>query len=704
MEKIEHLLEKVLSYSPRANIDLIKKAYVFSREAHFSQTRVEGSPYIQHPISVAAILADMKLDTATIAAGLMHDTIEDTGMSAEDIKAEFGAEIAFLVDAVTKLSKVEFKTREEAQAENFRKMLLAMAKDVRVILIKFADRLHNMRTIEHLPVEKQRRIAQETLDIYAPLANRLGIGWLRIELEELCFKTLMPELYEELRVKVAKRKEESERYIDEVINTISEKLDELNIEAKIKGRLKHLYGIYLKMIRQKVEFEQVYDVIGIRIITDTVPHCYDILGILHSLWPLVPGRFKDFISLPKNNMYQSLHTTIVGPIGERVEFQIRTKEMDEIAEEGIASHWRYKEKESVDTKNTRLVEWLRDLVKEISDAEEFMEAVKGEVVPDTVYVFTPAGDIKELPVDSTPIDFAYSIHSEVGNKCTGAKIDGRIVPLRYKLNSGDVVEILTSPSQTPSKDWLKFVVTQRAKNRIRQWTRTEERKKGVELGTKLLEDEMRRHSLPMAMLKSPKMEEILKSFSVITTEDLYVLIGYGKISAHQVVNKFEPEHDKEDLSVTRTSKPTTTKRDVITIKGIDNILYRIGRCCMPVPGDNIAGFITMGRGVTIHRKECPDLERMAVDAARIIEVEWRHDGDMTAQTKLFVETLDKPGILANLSALFSSANVNITSVKADSNADGRALIELIVEVKDRTQLQGLMNKVSQIDGVLHAWR
>ena len=703
MDKIEHLLEKVLAYNPKANIEIIKKAYIFSREAHCSQTRVEGSPYIQHPISVADILADMKLDSATIAAGLLHDTIEDTGMSAEDIKGMFGAEIAFLVDAVTKLNKVEFMTREEVQAENFRKMLLAMAKDVRVILIKFADRLHNMRTIEHLPEEKQRRIARETLDIYAPLANRLGIGWLRIELEDLCFKTLMPDLYNELEIKVARRTAESQRFISEVISIISEKLKPLNIEAKIKGRLKHHYSIYQKIIKQKIPFEQVYDVIGIRIITDTVAHCYDILGIIHSLWPLVPGRFKDFISLPKSNMYQSLHTTVNGPSGERVELQIRTKEMDEIAEEGIAAHWRYKEKrDAVDQKNSRFVTWLRDLVKEISDAKEFLEAVKGEVVPDTVYVFTPRGDIKELPVDSTPIDFAFSIHSAVGNRCVGAKVNGRIVPLRYKLNSGDVVEILTSPTQTPSKDWLKFVVTQRAKSRIRQWTRAEERKRGVELGTKLIEEELRRHSLPLAILKSTKMEEVLKSFSIQTLEDLFVLIGYGKISAHQVINKFEPE--KEEPLLPKTVRHEKVHRDVIRIKGIDNVLYRIGKCCLPVPGDNIIGFITKGKGVTIHRKQCPNLERLAVDAERMIEVEWSHDGDATTQTKVFVESLDKPGILANLSALISLLNVNITSVKADSTADKRALIELTIEIKDRNQLIGLINKIAQMDGVLHVRR
>jgi guanosine-3',5'-bis(diphosphate) 3'-pyrophosphohydrolase len=703
MEKIETLLDKVLAYNPKANIDIIKKAYIFSREAHCSQKRVEGSPYIHHPISVANILADMKLDSATIAAGFLHDTVEDTGMSAEDIKEMFGAEIAFLVDAVTKLSKVEFMTREEAQAENFRKMLLAMAKDVRVILIKFADRLHNMRTIEHLSEEKQRRIAKETLDIYAPLANRLGIGWLRIEFEDLCFKILMPDLYNELQVKVAKRSEESGKYINEIISIIDDKLKPLGIDAKIKGRLKHNYSIYQKIIKQKIPFEQVYDVIGIRIITDTVAHCYDILGIIHSMWPLVPGRFKDFISLPKSNMYQSLHTTVVGPSGERVEFQIRTKEMDEIAEEGIAAHWRYKEKAASDSKGSRFVTWLRDLVKEISDAREFLEAVKGEVIPDTVYVFTPAGDIKELPVDSTPVDFAYSIHSAVGNKCTGAKVNGRIVPLRYKLNSGDVVEILTSPSQTPSKDWLKFVVTQRAKSRIRQWARAEERKSGIELGTKLMEEELRRHGLPLAILKSPKMEEIMKSFSIQNLEDLYVLVGYGKVSAKQVINKFEPEKE-EPVVPKAAARPVKSKHEIITIKGIDNVLYRIGRCCMPVPGDNIVGFITKGKGVTIHRKQCPSLERMAVDTERMIEVQWSQEGDATSQTKVYVETLDKPGILANLSALISSVNVNIASIKADSTSDKRAWIEITMEVRDKNQLVGLMNKISQMDGILHVRR
>ena len=700
---LDKLIEKILAYNPKADIGTIRKAYIFSREAHCSQTRLEGSPYVLHPISVANILADMKLDTAAIAAGLLHDTVEDTGTSPEDIADMFGTEVGFLVDAVTKLSRVEFQTKEEAQAENFRKMLLAMAKDVRVILIKFADRLHNMRTLEHLPEAKQRRIATETMDIYAPLANRLGIGWLRTEFEDLCFKTLMPDLFEDLKMKVAKRKEEQEEFIKEVVEIISGKLAASGIPVKIKGRIKHYYGIYQKTIKQKIPFEQVHDVIGVRIKTDTVGHCYDILGIIHSLWPLVPGRFKDFISLPKSNMYQSLHTTVIGPGGDRVEFQIRTEEMDKIGEEGIAAHWRYKEGGSIDTKNTKYVAWLRELVKEISDSKEFLEALKGEVSPETVYVFTPRGDIKELPVGSTPVDFAYSIHTQIGHKCVGAKINGRIVPLRYKLNSGDVVEVITFPSHTPSKDWLKFVVTQRAKNRIKQWVKTAERSQSIELGTRLVEDELKRHGLATALLKSEKMDEVLKHFSVQALEDLYVSIGYGKISAHQVVNRLAPEKAVE-ITLHKELKPLKDKKSVITIKGIDNVLYHVAKCCFPVPGDKIVGFITKGKGVAIHRKECHNLERLSLASERLIEVEWSQDSEITTQARLYIESMDKPGTLANLSSLISSANVNIMFLKASSTPDKRALFEPTLEIKNRSQLNNLVNKISQMDGILNVRR
>lgn len=708
MVTINSLIDKILSYNARADVEVIKKAYIFSREAHCSQRRIEGSPYIHHPLAVANILTDMKLDTSAIAAGLLHDTVEDTGTLPEDIKEMFGSQIAFLVDALTKLSKVEFKTKEDAQAENFRKMLLAMSKDVRVILIKFADRVHNMRTLEHLPEEKQRRIAAETLDIYAPLANRLGMGWLRVELEDLSFKALMPDLFNDLQTKVSQRRDDQEKYIAEVRTLIAEKLAMSSIPAKVKGRIKHYYGIYQKMLKQKISFEQIHDVIGLRIMTDTVGHCYDILGIIHSLWPLVPGRFKDFISLPKSNMYQSLHTTVIGPGGERIEVQIRTDDMNEIAEEGIAAHWRYKEGDNLNTKNAGFIAWLRELVKDISDAKEFLEAVKGEVVPDTVYVFTPKGDIKELPLGSTPVDFAYDIHTQVGNKCVGAKVNGRIVPLRYKLGSGDVIEIMTSPSHGPSKDWLKFVATQRAKSRIKQWIKTEERAKSIELGTKLLEDELKRHSVPLSVLKSGKIAEVLKSLNLLSMDDLYVAIGYAKMSVHQVVNRLVPEKaetDKtEEAALPKTVKPSKDLKDIITITGIDNVLYHVGKCCYPVPGDSIAGFITKGKGVTIHRRDCRSLERLASGKERLIDVEWSQDSSTASESRMFIESIDKPGLLANLSILISSANVNITSLKATSTHDKRAFIELTLEIQNREQLNMLINKISQMDGVLHVRR
>lgn len=703
---IDDLIKKVLSYNPDVDVDILKKAYRFSSEAHSSQKRIEGSPYIGHPIAVASILADMRMDIATITAALLHDTIEDTDKTIGDIKILFGEEIAFLVNALTKLSRMEFKTKEEAQAENFRRMLLAMSEDVRVMLIKFADRLHNMHTLQHLPESKRQRIASETLDIYAPIANRLGIGWLRNELEDLSFKFLMPELYDELVKKVAKRKEEQEGYLKELVEIVTNKLKEVGIPGTISGRIKHYYGIYQKMQKQKITFDQVHDVHGLRIITDTKANCYAILGLIHSLWKPIPGRFKDYIGVPKSNMYRSLHTTVICPKGERVEFQIRTREMHMIADHGIASHWRYKEKGEIDEKSSKYISWLRDLIqtqKELSDAKDFVEAVKGEVVPDVVYVFTPKGEIKELSVGSTPVDFAYSIHTQVGNNCIGAKVNGRIVPLKYDLKHGDTIEIITSPSHGPSRDWLKFVVTQSAKSKIKQWIKTEERKQSIELGLKLLEGELRRHDLSPSVLKSEEMQKVLKLFTIPSLEDLYVSVGYGKLSPHQVVNKLLPEKLVGEILVTKVTKPPKEAKG-ITIKGVDNVLYHTAKCCFPVPGDSLVGFVTRGRGVTIHRKDCSDLERLAFDDARLVDVEWKIEGDATSRAMLHVETVDKPGILANLSALISSVNVNISSVEASSTQEKKAHIIFILEVKDKGQLTGLIHKIAQTEGVLRVGR
>lgn len=703
---IDNLISKVLSYYPDADIEILKRAYQFSSEAHTSQKRVEGSPYIEHPVAVASILADMKMDIATIAAGLLHDTIEDTNTTVKDIKDLFGEEVAFLVEALTKLSKIEFKTKEEAQAENFRKMFLAMSEDVRVIMIKFADRLHNMRTLQHLPENKQQRIASETLEIYAPIANRLGIGWLKTELEDLSFKIIMPDLYNELIRKVAKRREDQEGYLKEVTGIVNNKLKEEGVPGTVSGRIKHYYGIYQKMQKQKIAFEQVHDVLGLRIITDTKANCYAILGLIHSLWTPIPGRFKDYIGVPKSNMYRSLHTTVIGPKGERVEFQIRTPDMNILAEHGIASHWRYKEKGEIDEKSNRYISWLRDLIqaqRELVDAKDFLEAVKGEVVPEVIYVFTPKGEIKEMPIGSTPVDFAYSIHTQVGHRCVGAKINDRIVPLKYTMRSGDTIEIITSPTHGPSRDWLKFVVTQRAKSRIKQWIKAEERKRSIELGLELLERELKRHDLSPSVLKSEDMQKVLKSFSIQSLEDLYVFVGYGKLSAHQVANKLIPEKPAEEVPIARVAKPRKEQRG-ITIKGLDNILYHTAKCCFPIPGDGLVGFITRGKGVTIHRRDCPNLDSFAVDAARLIDVEWKVEGDATSPVRLLIETVDRPGILASLSALISSVDVNISHLEASSTEDKRAHITFILEVKDKSQLAGLVQKIAQMEGILKVSR
>ncbi|TAL24513.1 MAG: bifunctional (p)ppGpp synthetase/guanosine-3',5'-bis(diphosphate) 3'-pyrophosphohydrolase [Nitrospirae bacterium] len=705
VKTIDDLIKKVLAYNHDADIELLRKAYIFSSEAHIEQTRIEGSPYIEHPLAVAAILADMKMDTTTLTAAILHDTVEDSSATVKDIKTLFGNDVAFLVNALTKLSKMEFMTKEEAQAENFRKMLLAMAEDVRVILIKFADRLHNMKTLEHLPEPKRKRIAAETLDIYAAIANRLGIGWLKTEFEDLSFRFLLPELYGEITRKIAKRKEEQEVYLREVVEEVQKKLKEENIPGKVSSRVKHSYGIYQKMQKQQITFEQVHDVLGIRIITDTKANCYAIMGIIHSLWTPVPGRFKDYIGVAKSNMYQSLHTTVIGPKGERVEFQIRTEEMNRVAEDGIASHWRYKEKGAFNEKDSRYISWLRELIqsqKEFSDAKDFLEEVKGAVVPDVVYVFTPKGDIKDLPVGSTPVDLAYSIHTQIGHRCVGAKVGGKIVPLRYQLKNGDTVEIITSPTHGPSRDWLKFVVTQRAKSRIKQWIKAAERTQSVELGIRLLETELKKHNMSNAMMKSDEILNVAKALGVASLEELFVSVGFGKISPHQVVNKLLPEKPVEEI-VHKHAKPPAEQKG-ISIKGIDNILYHTAKCCFPVPGDNLVGFITRGKGVTIHNKKCHNLERLAIDDARLVEVEWKQEGETTYPARLLVEAVDKPGILANLSALISSVNVNIRHLEAGSTPDQKAHIGFILEVKDKKQLAALIQKIASVDGILRVKR
>jgi GTP pyrophosphokinase len=698
---IDDLISKIRAYSPSADTEFLTRAYYFSSEAHGIQKRKEGTPFMAHPLAVASILADMKMDVVTIAAGLMHDNIEDTHIKAEDIRKRFGYEMAFLVDGLTKLSRIEFKSRAMAEAENFRKMLLSMAEDIRVILIKFADRLHNMRTLGYLDENRRHRIAAETIDIYAPLANRLGIGWLKTEFEDLAFQYLMPSLSKEIKVAVRKRRDEQEGYIEDLLSTIQRRLDDEGLPGTVSGRVKHFYGIFQKMQQQGISFEQVHDVLALRVITDTKSSCYAILGLIHALWRPIPGKFKDYIGMPKPNMYQSLHTTVIGPGGERVEFQIRTGEMNRIAEEGIAAHWRYKETKRPGDRDDRYISWLRDLVQaqQEDDAMAFLEAVKSEVVPEVVYVFTPEGDIKELPEGSTPVDFAYSIHTEVGHKCVGARVNGKMVSLRQALKSGNTVEIITLPSHKPSRDWLKFVVTQRAKSRIKQWLKTTERKQSVELGIKLLEDELRRQGLSPSLLKSSEIEVVVKRYSLVTAEDLFAAVGYGKVSPHQAVNRLKPERDGEEEEPLPLPKPMRKEQKGITIKGIDEVLYHTARCCFPVPGDDLVGFVTRGKGVAVHRRDCHNLDRDAVDEDRLIEVQWKPDKDTTSYARVSMETVDRPGILADLSAIMSAESININHLEASTQPDGSARIVTIIEVKNRTQLMRVIRKVTQMDGV-----
>ncbi|MBC8414261.1 MAG: bifunctional (p)ppGpp synthetase/guanosine-3',5'-bis(diphosphate) 3'-pyrophosphohydrolase [Nitrospira sp.] len=705
MNTVDALIDKVFEYNTGANADLLRRAYAFSNEVHFKQKRKEGTPYIEHPLAVAAILCSMRLDINSLAAGLLHDTIEDTDTTVEDIRGLFGEDIAFLVESLTKLGKMEFKTSEDVQAENFRKMFLAMAEDTRVILIKFADRLHNMRTLEYLSLEKREKISRETMEIYVPLANRLGIGWLKSEFEDLSFRFLMPDVYNELIHKVVKKREEQEGYLYDVVKIVEAHMRVGQIPVEVFGRVKHLYGIYQKMQRQRIPFELVYDVIAVRIITDTKANCYAALGLIHSLWTPVPGRFKDFIGAPKSNLYQSLHSTLIGPKGERVEFQIRTGEMNRIAEEGIAAHWKYKEKDNDDRLDNKYFSWMRDLVKaqkDTPDAREFMEAVKGDIVPGVVFVFTPEGDIVELPQDATPVDFAYSIHTEVGHQCTGAKVNRKIVPLRYKLQNADTIEIITSHVHAPSRDWLKFVKTQKANARIKQWLKTEERAKGIKLGEELLEKGLRRYGLSPKLAKSGEMLEAAASLRIKSHEDLFVAIGYGRVSVHKLIHVYQPDSVKENEEKVLPKEEQKKEEDSkgISIKGVDNIMFHRSKCCYPLPGERVTGFVTRGRGVSIHIMGCHTLSTNTIDADRLVEVDWSGDSTATYSVKIQVMTVDKRGLLAELTAVLSTNNVNISHLDASSTSNKEALFNFILEIRDRKQLDNIAQKIGQINGVI----
>ncbi len=710
---IEGLLARVRGDNPKADLSIIQKAYDFSRSLHEGQKRSSGEPYILHPLEVATILAEYRLDVVTIATGLLHDTVEDTATSLEEIQKRFGPEICGLVDGLTKISKITFHTSEEKQAENFRKMILAMAKDIRVILVKLADRLHNMRTLQHLPPHKQVLIASETLDIYSPIANRLGLSELKRELEDLGLRFTKPEVYYRLVTNVAKKIKARETYTTKVQKLIQSALKEAGQKkATVTGRPKHFFSIHKKMEEGNLTYDQVYDITGFRIIVDSVEHCYGALGVVHSLWTPIPGRFKDYIAMPKENFYQSLHTTVVGPEGERIEIQIRTPEMDETAERGIAAHWAYKEagltekdRKSFDWLN-RLMEWNRDL----SDPSEFLESVKLDLFAEDVYIFTPQGKLLSFPLGATPLDFAYSIHTDLGHRCMGAKVDNRLVPLKYKLRSGDTVEILTSPTQRPNKDWLKIVTTSRAKNKIRQFIKVEEFEKSKALGETMLDRELKKYKLTTkSIVKDGSLQKVANTFGLRGTDDVLSAVGYGKLSVGKVVTKIAPKEQVETKpsdsalqQIFNTANKSTKPQTAIKVKGVEDLLVRFARCCNPVPGDSVVGFITRGRGISVHARKCPKI--FDSDPHRLVEIEWDHSKQGSREVKVRVVCEDRPGLLADMSKVIRDQNANISHAQIGTTKDKKAVCLFSVSIGDLGHLRKIISTLEGVTGVISVTR
>ena len=712
MIRLNDITSRILSYHPAADTNLIEKAYVYSAKVHKGQVRLSGEPYLSHPLEVAGILANMKMDEMTIASGLLHDTVEDTLAELKDIEYLFGKEVATIVDGVTKISKIHFLSKEEQQAENIRKMILAMSTDIRVILVKLADRLHNMQTLGFQPSEKQEVIAGETLDIYAPLAGRMGIHWLKSNLEDLSLFYLEPKIYGDIRLGIAQRQEGQAKFIKEIKEILAKRLDEAGIKATIKGRNKHFFSIYRKMMEQDLHIDQVYDILAFRIIVNAVKECYEVLGLIHSMWKPVAGRFKDYISLPKANMYQSLQTSVIAPLGERMEIQIRTWDMDRIAEEGIAAHWRYKEGYESGKKMSGQYPWMKQLLewqKNLTDPKDFLETVRLDLFSGEVYVFTPKGDVKELPIGATPVDFAYSIHSEVGNRCIGAKVNERIVPLSYQLKNGDIVRITTSKNHKPSKDWLNFVKTSTARTRIRQWIKQEEREESIAIGRDILEKELRKINLALSsQFKGEKILDVAHKFSLNSVDDLLANIGYGKLSPKQVLNRLVPPLDiKEDrpegLVQKIVQRIKRKKADTgIRVKGMSDMLIRFGKCCHPLPGEPVIGFITRGRGVTIHARDCRHIRD--VDQDRLVEVEWERTEDVNYLARLRVTNISKKGMLANISAILAQSEANIVDADIQTTVDKKGISTFTIEISDYNQLRDIISKIKKIKEVLKVER
>ncbi len=710
MTELSTLIEEIPKYQPGADLDLLERAYRFSEASHQGQQRASGEPYLSHPLEVAHLLVGFKMDVTTVTAGLLHDVLEDTTATKEQLEREFGKEIADLVDGVTKIGKLAFSSREERQAENFRKMLVAMARDLRVLMIKLADRLHNMRTLDYLPHDRSRKVAQETLDIYAPLAHRLGMAKVKAELEDLALRALQPDDYVDLQRRVAKRRLEREADINHAITILEQKLTEVGIESQIRGRPKHFFSIWKKMHDQGREFDEIYDLTAVRVITGSVRDCYGALGVVHSLWKPVPGRFKDFIAMPKVNMYQSLHTTVIGPKGDPVEIQIRTWDMHRIAEEGIAAHWLYKEKKAGKDRIDDSLVWLRQLMENQQDTKdpgEFLDSVRVDLFPDEVYVFTPKGDVKALPEGSTPIDFAYGVHTKVGEHCVGAKVNGKLVPLRYTLRQGDIIEIVTSPNQHPSRDWLKIAKSSRARSKINQWLKVEERARSIELGREMFEREAKKYRLnPTALLSGDEMLRATTDLGYPTPDDLLAGVGYGKASVHQLLNRLAPG---AMLDTVERAKPAAGQRprtdQGVRIRGVEDLLVRFAKCCNPLPGDAIVGFITRGRGLTVHARDCLTVAKSVLDRERLINVEWDVEEPAKRPVRIAVYIgNDRPGLLSEITGAISSRHGNITKAEVTVTDDRRGINNFVVEVADLRQLQEIMSAIREVPDVMNVER
>ncbi|MGH9357270.1 MAG: RelA/SpoT family protein [Terriglobia bacterium] len=713
MVQFEEILRKVSGYRPDDDLGVLRRAYEFSAHGHRAQKRLSGEPYVSHPLEVASILADMKVDGACLVAGMLHDVVEDTPATIDEVRTEFGPEVARIVEGVTKISRIEFFSPGDQQAENLRKMVLAMVDDIRVVLVKLADRLHNMRTLEYLPPDKRLRIARETLEIYAPIAHRLGIGKVRGLLEDLAFQHLEPEAFEEVKQAVEGRRKLSEEFLAEVCGRVAAKMAEHSIPVRIEGRIKRLYSIWQKLKRQQLSIEQVYDLLAVRIITDSVKNCYAALGVVQNTWRPVPGRIKDFIAIPRPNLYQSLHTSVIGPYGQPFEVQIRTEEMHRLAEEGIAAHWKYKDGRGLNQGDEERFAWLRHLVEwqqEMRDPEEFFSTLKIDLYPEEVYTFTPKGKVIVLPRDATPIDFAYAIHTEVGRQCVGAKVNGRIVPLKSKLRNGDIVEIVTQPHHNPSRDWLAVVKTSRARNKIKHWINVAERRQAVEIGKKLLEKEARKYEVGLKDVPDELAQKVAAEYGCRQMDDLNAGIGYGKISARTALAKLFPAVRIEARDAARAEAEAGTGRllapggdAAIKVHGHGDLMVYLAKCCNPIRGEDIVGYITRGKGISVHSRSCPNVQNLLYDAERRIDVEWAGPNRDLYPVKLTLATADRQGLLAEVTSAISDVQSNIQNIEARTG-DDRAEIDVTLDIVDVQHLDKIVASLRKIDGVYQVTR